>query len=356
LLPAVSRDEAQRSSDIKLPDVDLAERAMLLVKLGNLYNRVGDCQKAVEYLERGLNLARMADDRQAEIAALSRLAQLDSERGSYDTAQRYLDEVLLLAREQEDQDTVASALSMLSTIAWKWGDLERAEECCRESLGIYRELGNRREVPQMLNILGILATLQENYDLAEKQYEQGLTMAREVDDRQLVADLLNNLGYLNHHCTGSLKKAKRRYQESLLIAREIGHCFGVTSTLINLGQLHIRLGEPQIAWEYLREALQESVAIGAVPLTLEALVGVARQRTEAGQPMAAAELLGLVLNHPALEIDTRQEADSALGELRQVMSAKQLESALERGKVLEMGAVIAELEAMMAKMLEGPPI
>ena len=352
LLPAVDPDQVQGVSST-LPHVDWAERSMLLVNLGNLYNRIGDYPLALEHLEEGLTLARQANDPQAEIAALNRLAQVASERGSYDTAQAYLDGVLVLAREQDDLKCVASTLSMLGSIAWKWGDIELAEKCSQESLAIYEELEDWQRIPRIFNLLGILATLQENYDQAEQYYQKGLRMAREIeiDNQLIVTNLLNNLGYLNHHSTKNFEKAKRYYQEALMIARKIDHRSGLTSTLNNLGQLHILLGEHQVALKYLREALVESVAIGAVPLTLDALVGVAQHQVEVGQYESAAELLGLVLSHPAMEIDVSQVAESVLGRLRKVMPAEQLEVAMERGKTLELDTVVSELEVEVTEIL-----
>ncbi|MGW8180717.1 MAG: ATP-binding protein, partial [bacterium] len=329
LMPTADTDQSKDSSST-LPDADLLVQAILLIKLGNLYNRMGDHLKGSQHLEQGLSLARQANDPQAEISALNRLAQIASERGHYEEAQRRLDEVLLLARKQDDLACVASTLSMLGSIAWKWGDLEQAEKCSYESLEIYRELDDRTRIPRLLNVLGILATLQKNYKQAEQYYEQGLEMAREIDNRLNIADVLNNLGYLNHHCLQNFEKANGYYQESLLIAREIDHRSGVTSTSNNLGQLHILLGELQAALIYLQEALLESVAIGAVPLTLEALVGIAHQQIEVGEYISAAELLGLVLNHPALEMDVKQEAETILGRLPKYLTSEQLEAAFER--------------------------
>jgi tetratricopeptide (TPR) repeat protein len=350
LLPVVGQDTAQGESTA-VPYDDLADRAMLLVRLGNLHNRVGDYLLAEQHLQQGLAFAHQIGDRRAEIEALNRLTQVASERGVYDEAKRYLDEVLALAREQGDQACVASTFSMLSTISWKWGDIEQAEKCCQESLAIYGELDDRYRISQLHNVLGILATLQENYDQAERYFEQGLRIAREIEHRQLVADLQNNLGYLNHHRIGNLEKAKHCYQESLQIAKEIDHRSGATSTLINLGQLHILLGERQVAWKCLREALNESVAIGAVPLTLDALVGVGQQQIEVGQYVSAAELLGLALSHPALEIDSRKLAESILEKLRKLMHAEQFEAAIDRGKMLELNTVVTELEAVAVDML-----
>jgi DNA-binding SARP family transcriptional activator/predicted ATPase len=328
-----------------LPGADLAEQAMLLVDLGTSCNRVGDYAKAVQHLEVGLTLARRVGNARVEITALSTLAQVSSEQGAYDAAKRHLDKALAVARACNDRNHIASVLSMLGTIAWRWGDIEQAERCVQESLAIYRELGNRHRIPRMLNVLGIFAILRESYDQAEQYWKEGLTMVQEMGDRQAMADMLNNLGYINHHHIGNLEKAKQYYQESLSIGQEIGHRHGTTSTLSNLGHLHVLRGEYTLAWSYLHRALCESTAIGVVPLTLDALVGVAQLRAETGQGDSAAELLGLALNHPAMEVSGAQVAETVLAGLRETLPAEQLEAAMERGRAMELDAVVVELLA-----------
>jgi tetratricopeptide (TPR) repeat protein len=157
--------------------------------------------------------------------------------------------------------------------------------------------------------------------------------------------MCNNLGYINHHNLGNLEKAKQYYIESLSIGREIGHRQGATSTLSNLGHLHVVLGEHENAWEYLREALSESTAIGVTPLTLDALAGVALLRAETGQGDSAAELVGLIVNHPAVEADSVQVTETILDGLREALPTKQIEAAMERGKKMELDTAVAELLA-----------
>jgi tetratricopeptide (TPR) repeat protein len=253
--------------------------------------------------------------------------------------------MLSLARACDDRTHIALALATLGTIAWRWGDIEQADRCSRESLAIYKELGRQHRIPRILNVLGILAILRESYDQAEGYWEEALPLVQEIGDRQQMADTLNNLGYINHHHLGNLEKAKRYYTESLSIGQEIGHRHGVTSTLSNLGHLYVLLGEHTPAWDYLRQALSESAAIGATPLTLDALVGVARLHAEIGRGDSAAELLGVALNHPAVEVDSTQVAETILDGLREALPAEQLEAAMERGKTLELDAVVAELLA-----------
>jgi tetratricopeptide (TPR) repeat protein len=236
-------------------------------------------------------------------------------------------------------------LSMLGTLAWRWGDVEQADRCLQESLALYRKLGDQHRIPRILNGLGILAVLRESYDQAEGFWEEGLAMVQEMGDRQVTAEMLNNLGYMNHHHLGDLEKAKRYYHESLSVAQEIGHRHGATSTMSNLGHLYVLMGEHAPAWKFLRQALSESMAIGVPPLTLDTLVGVAQLRAETGQAEPAAELLGVVMNHESTELDSVQVAETILAGLRGELPAETIETALEKGKSLQLDTVVAELLA-----------
>ena len=53
----------------------------------------------------------------------------------------------------------------------------------------------------------------------------------------------------------------------------------------------------------------------------------------------------LVLNYPAAQPDSVRLAKAALAGLREALPAEQLEAALERGKGMELDAVVAELLA-----------
>jgi predicted ATPase/DNA-binding SARP family transcriptional activator/Flp pilus assembly protein TadD len=338
-------DAVFQRAAVALPDCNLAEQAELLIDIGTSHNRLGDYAQAVQHLEAGLALARQVSTPHVEITALCTLGQAAGEQGDYGAAKQHLDEALALARERGDRTSEASALSMLGSIAWRWGDIEQAGQWAQESLAIYRELGHRQRIPRLLNILGIVAIMQENYTQAEVYWEEGLSLAQEMGDRHTMADMCNNLGYINHHNLGNLEKARQHYKGSLSTAREIGHRQGATSTLSNLGHLHVVLGEHENAWEYLREALSESTAIGVTPLTLDALAGVALLRAETGQGDSAAELVGLIVNHPAVEADSVQVTETILDGLREALPAEQIEAALERGKGMDLDAVVSGLLA-----------
>ena len=152
---------------------------------------------------------------------------------------------------------------------------------------------------------------------------------------------LNSLGE-GARRQGRYEEAVRYYEEALAITRELR--LPLTFTILNnLGHAYIGLGEDDVAWGYLRRALKESLAIGWMVVALEELVGVAWLRTKAGQHERAAELLGLVLGHPALDEETRWYAEPVLTMVRESLPAGELEAALARGKSLDLDATVAEL-------------
>ena len=66
------------------------------------------------------------------------------------------------------------------------------------------------------------------------------------------------------------------------------------------------------------------------------------------------ELLGLVIHHPATIAFIKEgEVALLLDELREKMPADELEAALERGKVLDLDTVAAEILAELSALENG---
>jgi tetratricopeptide (TPR) repeat protein len=184
------------------------------------------------------------------------------------------------------------------------------------------------------------AGLREEYGRVKQYLEESLVIFREIGDRSGVATCLNSLGE-GFRRQGRYKEAVRYYEESLAIERELG--FDGPAQLNNLGHAYIGLGEDDTAWECLHEALRVSLANRYVLIAMEGLVGVAWLWTKAGQQVQAAELLGLVLGHSALNEEIKYYAEPVLAMVREALPANELEAALERGKALDLEQVVAEI-------------
>jgi tetratricopeptide (TPR) repeat protein len=222
------------------------------------------------------------------------------------------------------------------------GTYAESERNYQDALAIFTSLGHRPGVALVLNGLGNNAVDRGEYDVATYCYEESLAIRRALGDRWGISSSLSNLGWVAH-LQHDYAAARAYYEESLLIARAIGDQRGKAIVLNNLGFTDYALGDDRAAAACFDEALAVATTIGAIPLVLELLVGIARLLARAGQPAAAAELLGLALAHPAVNTDVRTQAELFLGELGDSLAAADLAQALERGKGRDLTETVAEL-------------
>ena len=96
-------------------------------------------------------------------------------------------------------------------------------------------------------------------------------------------------------------RAEQHLQESLTRYKEIDNQHGVASALCRLGYVACASGSDrhQEASQYLNQALEIAAKIGAPPLILDILVGLATLWAT-DQLERAVELLSLALHHPAV--------------------------------------------------------
>lgn len=318
---------------------DLHNRAALLVELGDSYEGLSDYAMAMQYLEQGLELAQEGDAKATEVRALTMLGGVASRRGEYASSQRWVEQGLALAREIGDQQGIADSLRGLGNSAFNRGEYPTAQDFYQEALEINRELGDRRGIASSLRSLGNAALHQGEYETAQRYYEEGLAINRELGDRRGAATSLNNLGNIANH-RQEYDAAQGYFDEGATIFRAIGDRSGAAVCLDNLGHLTAAQGKLDDSWRYFYDTLVVSTAIHFAALTLDAVGGIARLYARTEEPIRAAELLGLVMNHPGAVGETRDAAELVLDDLREVLGDEAFDAAMERGKQLNLDRTV----------------
>jgi tetratricopeptide (TPR) repeat protein len=326
-----------------LPEDSVADRAEAVIWLGWAHFGLGDFHAAMPRFEEGLALSSKAGIPVSESQALQGLARLASYQGRHKEAERCMERALEMARQSDDR-FLAPALVNMGEIALAQEDGEKAERFARDGLAIFKEMGDGQErwIGWAHWVLASVAYLRRDYGELKRYVDEALAKYEEVGARSNIADCLTMLGE-GARQQGKYEDALRYYKEALAIFQELG--MSTPGLLSNLGHAHIGLGEHDVAWGYLRPALKESLATMRIPLALEGLVGVAWLRTKARQHERAAELLGLVLGHPALTEEVRWYAEPVLTMVRESLPTDELEAALVRGKALDLEQVVAEILA-----------
>jgi tetratricopeptide (TPR) repeat protein len=221
---------------------------------------------------------------------------------------------------------------VLGEVAIKCGDHPAARHYLEESLSLALATGNQVAQAAALNSLAASAHFEGRYLEAMRLWEQALAIATEINHGGLMAAAQSNLGEVTAQL-GSYREAYAQKQEALAQARAAGDRQVIIRTLFDLALVILDLpdhsGPP--AQTYLHEGLQIARQIGATPQILAGLCVQARLHVQAAAPVEAAELLGLVLAHPASESATKEQAQALLDRLTAVLPAPEWEAAMARG-------------------------
>ncbi|MBN1955880.1 MAG: tetratricopeptide repeat protein, partial [Anaerolineae bacterium] len=317
-------------------------RAELLVQASKALSLLGDYETARQQLEAGLALAEKIGDLGTCADALEGLGGIAcDQKGDWSEARARLERSLALARQLADQARTASALWNLGWVDLRQGHYPQARACFSESQGLYQEMGSRFGVLLALIGLGGAVLYMEEYAEAQALYQQSLALARQSGARQSEAATLNCLGE-TARLRQDYETAQQYYRDALDIFREIDNKVNVATTLANLGHAASAAGDHATAIPHYREALRITTDIGSLPTALDCLVGLAGALARGGQPGRALTCLGMALNHAATQNDSRALGEQSLAELRTQLSPEEVEAGLERGKALQLEAVVAK--------------
>jgi len=178
-----------------------AARADVLSIVGEAWYKLGDHERALEHLMRGLELAELARDREIELLTLSYIGIVQRDQRNYDQSIELFTRAAELARKVGKAKYLTAAINEKSNVYYFLEQYEKALEIKLEALVIAREARLREPEAYCLNDLGdILSKLGRHAEALERlaQAEQilrGLGRQRElafVLNSQ--ASVLNSLG------------------------------------------------------------------------------------------------------------------------------------------------------------------
>lgn len=329
---------------LSAPADERAQRQTVLLQLraGYAYWGISQYERAETLFQESLALARQLGDRLNMAEAMRGLGDVARRRGRYREARAHFEACLALCRETGDQAAIAQALARVAVVLRIEGDYAESQRYYREGLAIFEALGQTERMATIQSGLGLIASDQGDYALAREYMLASLAIARQVNNPIGTALMLTGLAWIDY-LSADYPAALARSLESLAICREVNDRWMIANNLGNMGKIAVQMGDYAAARRYFVEALATSDAIGAVPLTLEILPGVASLYRQLGMPEQAAALLGLALNHPASYSEVQAQVEPLLTALQAALSPDILDAALVRGRSLDLSLVVSEI-------------
>jgi tetratricopeptide (TPR) repeat protein len=284
-----------------------------LANSGNAYQSLGQYQRAIEFHQQWLNIAREIGDRFGEGSALGGIGNAYQSLGEYQQAIDFHQQSLNIAREIGNRFGEGSALGGIGLAYQSLGQYQQAIEFEQQWLNIAREIGDRFGEGRSLGNIGLAYQSLGQCQQAIEFEQQWLNIAREIGDRFGEGSALGNIG-LAYQFLGQYQQAIEFHQQSLNIARDIGNRNGEGSALGNIGLAYQSLGQYQQAIEFQQQSLNVAREIGNRNGEGSALGGIGLAYQFLGQYQQAIEFEQQWLNI-AREIGDRFGEGSALGNI-----------------------------------------
>ena len=158
------------------PLVEEGERVEVLLKLGKVFELVGNWRRAEDVEGEALALAESLGDVYWRASSQTALAEVARKQGRFDDAFLLLDRAAKGFEGLGDEAGVGKVLHLVGTVAAQRGDYPKALTNYQASLAIRERLGDKASMGSLLSNLGVIAEYQGDYDGSRAFHERAMAL------------------------------------------------------------------------------------------------------------------------------------------------------------------------------------
>lgn len=194
--------------------------------------------------------------REASIAYLKGRFYSLKENPEIDRARENLERSLELRKQIDNEFDVAhSLLSLGIIIAKEKLEPDRGLDLIKQALAIGKNIDNKIIIANCLRLLYIFYSIKGELDSSLTYAEQGLTIYKEIDNKPRIAALLSVIGDY-YRLKNDNQRALEYMERSLAVNEEIGESDQNPIIIHNLIELHLEMGNLEIAQQYFKRLEQ----------------------------------------------------------------------------------------------------
>ena len=318
LLVQALKPEPQEYQQCRLLGLTLLHQALL-------HFRKGEFSHARSLYEGSIHLLRPIGDPILLADSLVFLGTILHLNGEYERARSTLEEGLLLARQSHEIWFEAWAVYNLGHIDSLLGHYEQGYKQMMAGLAIWRELGDPQVIALGLNFLVTTLIQLGRFKEAKTYMYESIALCEQSKNHWGRGTAYRYLGLVNL-AEGQFNEARVHLLNSLEIFGEFAVGWDIARSLAYLGDAAMLVGNYPEARKHYQDALQSAVEAKAMPIALDALLGLGNLQAQAGkveQPL----LLGYYIqNHASSEEETIRRAEELIAALEPKLSSVQIEA------------------------------
>jgi len=270
-------------------------------------------EAALPVFEQLRNTYQLAGDTGSEGTAIRFIGEIHWRLGEFEKADEYLQLSLTMKRETGDQLQEGKILNVLGLLRWDQGDYAAAKEYFRQGAAIAQDLGDNKLAGAILNNLSLVNDEQGDYRLSLDQYQQVLELYKGIDFPRGEGDTLGNIGGV-YLLLGRYAEALSYYEKALTISGQLQSVPSMSQDHGNIALAQLDLGQTALALQHFDEAIRLASEAGMRQDVAYWQRGKATAMTRSGKYDLALENYRLALAAYA-EIDAPAEALETLHDM-----------------------------------------
>ena len=173
------------------PDEQVSlRRASVFNNIGNVYQTNGDISSAAQYYEKALSIAQEAGIGRVEGIALNNLGKLYLvDIGDYDKAIEYLNKGLEVRIAEGDKAEISKSYNVLSSYYLTVGELEKAKESVETSIALSQEIGSLESQIYSYSTLSEIEREMDNYKAALDAFVRFKQLSDSVQSQNVSSEI-----------------------------------------------------------------------------------------------------------------------------------------------------------------------
>ncbi len=236
------------------------ERAKLLCSIA-WELRTSEPDRAIEYANQSLQLARNIQCSQSIRQAVDALGTIYKNKGNYEEAKNYYNQALQIAKANPRTIDISATYCNLGIVHTLQGDFENGSEFFFKALRIGEKNDNKKIISNAYNNLGLLFELQNDFDTALTYHKKSLENYKEVRNSSGMAYAYNNTANVYKNM-GEYRMAQSFYFKALSILELTGDKYGMAHSYCWIGEVYLTTKKYNLALDFLFKALniQEEIS------------------------------------------------------------------------------------------------
>ncbi len=212
-----------------------------------------DAEKSVNYGNKGLRLARHANDKTMEATFLRNIGVGYYMLSVYDTAATYLHQALEIILEIDDTYLKGRLYTALGNLHNQQSEYPKALEYYLKSLATLENIGNQ-PLETVYNNIAVLYQNLQNKEHALIYFAKAKREAEKNQNKWILGSVA--MAMSNYYMDKEPKKALEHAYEALVNFRAEGNAYHEILSILTIAQCHRRAGNPDEALPYAQQGLE----------------------------------------------------------------------------------------------------